>query len=328
MMLAAYSVFSLVLVLVSLLWLGRQGALADATGRVAAFVLFAVQLAVFVALLLLLVSYQAAPVYFIALCLVMVFCCIADCSFLQESALRLSESLRRGQYRAAEIRLAAAKRYKEALGAYVSQTDDLCESLLHQIEDAKKRLATGQKDAFQGIEASIGEMDNAAKVRRCANKTIDALLALKALEAEGDSIAFSFSGEVPADLLIDDLELCSVFSNLLDNALKAVRSVEGDSRFVGISCSVKGAYLVLKVANGADDGRSGLSKEVVLRGKPAKRLGGSVVFANRSVPEHGWGLRIVQDICARHDGELSLRSEDSSTVVVTAVLSCVAFGEC
>ena len=328
MMLAAYIAFSLVLVLVSLLWPGRQGALADATGRVTAFALFAVQLAVFVALLLLLGSYQASPVYSIALCLVVVFCCIADCVFLQESASRLSESLRQERYRAAEIRLAAAERYQKALGAYVSQTDDLCESLLRQIEDAKKRLATGQKDAFQGIEASIGEMDNAAKVRRCANKTIDALLALKALEAEGDSIAFSFSGEVPADLLIDDLELCSVFSNLLDNALNAVRSVEDDGGFVGISCFVKGAYLVLKVKNGADGGHSGLPKEVVLRGKPAKRLGSSAVFASRSVPGHGWGLRIVQDICARHDGELSLRSEDDSAVVVTAVLSCVAFGEC
>ncbi len=327
MMLAACIAFSLALVLVSFLWLGRQGALADVAGRVAAFALFAVQFAVFVALLLLLGSYQASPVYSIALCLVMVFCCIADCMFLQESASRLSESLRQEQCRAAKIRLAAAERYQKALGAYVSQADDLCENLLRQIQDAKKRIATGQKDAFQGIESSISEMDNAAKVRRCGSKTIDALLALKALEAEGDSIAFSFSGEVPPDLHIDDLELCSVFSNLLDNALNAARSAQGEGRVVDVACSVKGAYLILRVANGADGGASSLPKKVMLRGRPAKRLGGSAVFAGRSVPEHGWGLRIVQDICARHDGELSLESEDGNRVVTTAVLSCVAFGE-
>lgn len=327
MMIVVGIAVSLVLVVASLLWLGRQGALAGASSRVAALALFAVQLAVFIALLWLLGCYQASPLYSCALCLAMVFCCIADCVFLKESASRLSESLRQEQYRAAETRLAAAERYQKALGSYISQTNDLYEDLLLQIQDAGKRLAVGQEDAFQGIEASIREIDAAARVRRCDSKTIDALLALKALEAEEDSVGFSFSGGVPESLSIDDLELCSVFSNLIDNALNAARSVEGEGRFVDIACSVKGAYLILKVTNGTDGGPSSLPKKAVFRGKPAKRLGGSSIFSDRSVPEHGWGLRIVQDICARYEGELSLESEVDSRVTATAVLSCVALGE-
>lgn len=126
---------------------------------------------------------------------------------------------------------------------------------------------------------------------------------------------------------IDDLELCSVFSNLIDNALNAARCVEGEGRFVDIACSVKGAYLILKVTNGTDGGSSTLPKKVAFRGKSAKRLGGSSVFSDRSLPEHGWGLRIVQDICARYEGELSLESEGDGKVTATAVLSCVGFGE-
>ena len=327
MVFAVYIAVSLVLVAASLFWLGSQGALAGAASRVAAFALFAIQLAVFIALLWLLGSYEASSLYSCALCLAMVFCCIADCVFLKESASRLSESLRQEQCRSAEIRLAAAERYQKALGAYVSQMNDLYEDLLLQIEDAGWRLAGGQEDAFRGIEASIREIDAAARVRRCENKTIDALLTLKALEAEGDFVGFSFSGGVPEGMGIDDLELCSVFSNLIDNALNAARCVEGEGRFVDIACSVKGAYLILKVTNGTDGGSFTLPKKVAFRGKSAKRLGGSSVFSDRSLPEHGWGLRIVQDICARYEGELSLESEGDGKVTATAVLSCVGFGE-
>ncbi len=315
--------FSLVAVLASLVWLKRQGALAGAACKIGAFVLFAVQLVILVVLLWLLGSYQASPVYSIALCLVMIFCCIADSVFLQESASRLSERLRQEQSRSAETRLVAAERYQRALEAYVSQTDDLHRDLLAQIEDAKARLAAGQEDALQGVEASIRKIDEAAKVRRCQNGTIDALLALKALEAEGDSIEFSFSGEVPASLVIDELELCSVFSNLIDNALNAARSATGQARFVDVACSAKGAYLVLRVANGTAEGADGLPKKVAFRGASAKRLGAHSMFANRSVPEHGWGLKIVQDICARYDGELSLEREGDNAVAAVAIVSCV-----
>ena len=67
--------------------------------------------------------------------------------------------------------------------------------------------------------------------------------------------------------------------------------------------------------------------KVAFRGKSAKRSGGSSVFSDRSLTEHGWGLRIVQDICARCEGELSLESEGDGKVTATAVLSCVGFGE-
>lgn len=314
--------FSIAAVFASLFWLKRKGMLANAMGRAAALGLFAAQLVVLVALSWLLSWCQKSALYSIALCIAMTLCCVADCAFLQESSLRLSRRLRQERQRAAETRLAAANSYQKAMASYVAQTDGLYEGLLSQIDELRSRIAAGDGDAFQGIEQAIAQMDAVAKARHCQNRTIDALLTLKALEAEEGSVRFSFSGAVPEGLRIEDLELCSVFSNLIDNALNAARSAEGDARYVDVVCSVKGAYLIVGVTNGVADGAAERLRRSAFPGKLASLL---PVRAGGAVPEHGWGLKIVREICSRYAGSFSLEAKDSNSVTATAILSCMPF---
>ncbi len=314
--------FSIAAVFASLFWLKRKGMLANAMGRAAALGLFAAQLVVLVVLLWLLSWYQASPLYSIALCVAMVFCCVADCVFLQESSLRLSQRLQKEKCRVAETCLAAVNSYQKAMASYVAQTDGLYEGLLSQIDELRSRIVAGEGDAFQGIEQAIAQIDAAAKARHCQNRTIDALLSLKALEAEEGFVRFSFNGTVPEGLRIEDLELCSVFSNLIDNALNAARSAEGDARYVDVVCSVKGAYLIVGVTNGVADGAAARSRRSAFLGKLASLL---PARAGGVVPEHGWGLKIVREICSRYAGSFSLEVKDSNSVTATAILSCMPF---
>jgi sensor histidine kinase regulating citrate/malate metabolism len=105
---------------------------------------------------------------------------------------------------------------------------------------------------------------------------------------------------IPNKLEIEPLHVCSIFSNLLDNALEAVENMEPSKRSIQLWAEIKNNYLCMKVSNTT-------RKEHVRRKRRKNR---------------GYGSLILQDIAGKYDGTYTTSYAEgiySAAVVVKVV---------
>ena len=151
-----------------------------------------------------------------------------------------------------------------------------------QLENIRKRIANGE------VEAAKVEMDHFQKSldetrpeEYCKNRVVNAVMTEKAKQCRKKNIELDAELMVPAALRMDALQICSLFSNLMDNAIEAV-TIENtkECRWIRVNTEVKNAYLCIKISNPA------APSHVVRK----KRDG------------HGYGTKIIQDIVKQYDG--------------------------
>lgn len=151
--------------------------------------------------------------------------------------------------------------------------------------DYKNQLAVGltlleQKDydrLADQLRALSDSLTTTETVHFCANPVVNAVLANKAALCRRENITLEASLDVPEATGLSDGELCSVFANLLDNAIKAVRPLPPDQRRITIKAGPDGGSLLLKTENPYD---------------PTQYRKGK-----------GLGQGIVRDIAKAHDGD-------------------------
>ena len=151
-----------------------------------------------------------------------------------------------------------------------------------QLENIRKRIANGE------VEAAKVEMDHFQKSldetrpeEYCQNRVVNAVMSEKAKQCRKKNIELDAELMVPAALRMDALQICSLFSNLMDNAIEAV-TIENtkECRWIRVNTEVKNAYLCIKISNPA-------APSHVAR---TKREG------------QGYGTKIIQDIVKQYDG--------------------------
>lgn len=214
---------------------------------------------------------------------------------------------------AAEEREAAREFAREV----ESVTDAQREHLARAVEAAAEAEALRREliEGFGAVERALASGDAAGAcdllddlVRSvpprgasfCRNPTVDALLASKAAAAQARGIRFEANADVPPALALPDIEVCAVISNLVDNALAGVEGVSPERRRVEVAVRVAGAHLALRVEN-PFAGAPRHARRGLLRGVAARP---------GALPDHGWGLSIVEAIVASHDGTVAIEDAD------------------
>lgn len=264
-------------------------------------------------------------VYPIGACAAHTLGCIGICALVWGIGQTQSVAVNRERLRVAEESARAASEYKALLAANAAQMRELCEGFaaeLKALETAmEEREGTARLDGlasnqklddlnFTLLEGALEKLEKTTRTHYCANATANAILALKARTCADAGIEFTFTGFVPQELATDDLELCSVFSNLLDNAINAAgnHANNAPASFVRISCTAKGVYLIIKVVNSCS-----LEIETSVTAKRRPK------YADPS-REHGWGLEIVNDICSKRGGSFALEHTSPTEITATAIL--------
>lgn len=139
-------------------------------------------------------------------------------------------------------------------------------------------------------------------VEYCQNETVNVLLNAKSRELREKCIPFQISCTLPEELDVEPLDLCSVFSNLIDNAMEYCMAHPSKKNEIKIYADtpVPGSILI-QIQNHAQLSHANFSQ------------------TTKAHPEqHGYGLDIVRTIASRYQGELSLTYEHA---VVTATVS-------
>lgn len=121
------------------------------------------------------------------------------------------------------------------------------------------------------------------------NNVVDAIISSKAALCESKGIMFSYQIEPLENIRIDTVDLSSLLSNLLDNAVEAAEKTENG--YIKIEIFKYKAYYDICVENS-------------FMGKNSISYSGLQLLSTKSDNVmHGYGTQIVEDIARKYDGD-------------------------
>lgn len=200
--------------------------------------------------------------------------------------------------------LEVQERYNDRLAEDAKNIDRIRSNAKREFERAAALLSENGAQDARSVLAGVREMMGTTMYRFCKNAIIDVIADVKHADCEDAGVRAEFSLDVPRYTpAIPDVELCAVFSNLLDNASEAAKASAEDASiedpFVVMVSEVHGNILSISVRNSMPK-----DAEVV-----AKRARNSKPLSFKSIEDHGWGLSIVEEIVLRHGGALTTKAE-------------------
>lgn len=207
-----------------------------------------------------------------------------------------------------EEQLVAQERHGAQLKQDVVEATLIRERLIQELKELDGLLEREEgRDASQRMHHAVA-LVQAGRQGFCAHHVIDALVTAKvnAFEALGVSVACNL--DVPSDLPVPSVELCAVFSNLLDNALHSCEELAAQGRrdlSVDVRAHVARGYLLVRVSNDCAPN--------------AKRARQDAHRRRPHLAEHGWGLSILKAVAERRDGNLRTTCENGTFVTEVAL---------
>ena len=151
-----------------------------------------------------------------------------------------------------------------------------------------------------------GQNRQAAQVRFTEHFAVNAILQNAAERAANAGICFEASAMLPRALPIPDEDLCTLFMNLLDNALEGAEQTEGEKRFIRLRTSIRNGFLAVFCEN-SYNGRLSTDQHGRLR-------------TTKAEPEaHGFGLTLMENIAEKYKSLLDVSYTDTVFTVQTAL---------
>ncbi len=163
--------------------------------------------------------------------------------------------------------------------------------LKHQI--GRLRMGGGKEDNALGeIEEQLAIYDAHVKT---GNDALDVILTEKSLLCAKSGISVDITADGGCIDFMTNEDIYSLFGNILDNAMAAVRDLEQEKRTVVLYVQPVGEMLVVR--------------EVNYFGAPIDFEDGlPVTKGDRRF--HGYGIKSIKYVCDRYDGDLTVTAED------------------
>lgn len=215
---------------------------------------------------------------------------------------RLRETER--EYKAIQNRMENDYNYYMLADSKFTEISELRHDIQNQFRTIRVLLNTpdGREEAENIIDDIQQRLLSVKAVNYCKNRTINAVLTVKLNEEKTNRIQTQIVLNDCSGLPFDDYDLCSLISNLFDNAIESCMKFEDVSKtFIEIKSGIQGGFFIIKFTN------SCLNE--IEKGKSQKSEAG-----------HGYGTKISANICQKYKGSFDLKKE-GDTAIATAALS-------
>ena len=170
-----------------------------------------------------------------------------------------------------------------------------CHDLKHQIKAIRSQI--GKENFEKYLDRLQDSIDEYGTVVDCGNETINVVLTEKNIICLSNGVKFSYIIDGTLFDFLSEMEIVSLFGNVLDNALESCGKVsDPQKRVISLKALLRGEVVVLHVENFYED------ELVMVDGMP---------MTTKSGTGHGFGLRSIREIAERYDGTVSVDTESN-----------------
>lgn len=132
-------------------------------------------------------------------------------------------------------------------------------------------------------------------------RILDLILGQKQMVAEQEQIRFEVQATPLSQLNIKEQELCSLFGNLLDNAIEACKQITIGKKEISVRIEQHKKMLFVEISNTFEE--------------LPKRKNGLFQSTKSEADFHGYGLKSVARIVEAYEGDISYEVEENRFVV-------------
>lgn len=160
----------------------------------------------------------------------------------------------------------------------------------------------------EGFEKYANEVISSCTIERieyCRNSTVNAAVWSKESLAKEKGIEFSAEINLPEKISVDSMDIVSVFTNLLDNAIEACDKIENGEKKISLNCICKKGVAVINCENSCADSEK------------SKKL----VSEKKNPLLHGLGTNIVRNIAQKYNGTYKTKAENN-IFTASVVMDC------
>ena len=156
----------------------------------------------------------------------------------------------------------------------------------------KKREYDKFEKYVDEINVNIDSFGNNVTVQ---NGIVDAIINKYYSEAVANGIDMEVKGRFPSDCKIDAYHLCTIFSNILSNALEA--TIEAEKKWISVVCKYTEDNILVEVKNTFDNNNIARNGKLRTHKKDANN--------------HGFGLENVKESISKYDGLWGVDIQDN-----------------
>lgn len=175
----------------------------------------------------------------------------------------------------------------ENLKASIEEVRQARHDMRHQLNQISALAETGDLEGLKSyLEKNISRIPNLG-IHFCENRAADSVIGYYCAMAKREDIPFCAKLDLPQILPIDEINMCLVLSNLLENALEASIRTAQDRRQIKITAYLHAERLLLIEVENAYDGE--------IREKDG-------VFQSSKRKGNGVGIQSIQHIAEKSGG--------------------------
>ena len=196
------------------------------------------------------------------------------------------------------------QKYKE-LSAAVEKNRELVHDAKNHYLVIREYIRKGDYESLDGyVDGLQQDFARTDAWVYTGNHILDLILGQKQMMAREQGVSFKLQASPLSGLPFSDREICSLFGNLLDNAIEACGRVRKRDAEILVKIEQQNQMLFIEIANSTDGIPERMDRGFRSRKKDPSR--------------HGYGLKSVERIVADHDGVIDYHADERSfTVTVT-----------
>ncbi len=216
---------------------------------------------------------------------------------------RLREVNREKAY-AAQQALLLEQNYQTAQEAYESNAK-LYHDMRNHFALLQAYITEGKISDAKEYLQKLSSMSESAIERHTGIDAVDYILSQKAEYARRQDIEMQIHAEYPKDCAIDPVDLCTILTNLLDNAIEAcTRQQENKKRNLSVTMRRIHQFIILRISNTSE------SAPVIRNGK--------LITSKQDSLQHGWGIQSVETAVKKYQG--TMKYEYSNSIFTVSVM--------
>ncbi|WP_270642020.1 sensor histidine kinase [Paraclostridium sordellii] len=155
-----------------------------------------------------------------------------------------------------------------------------------------KTMSSEQEDLNNYIDGISKNLNEFEEIYNTGNMILDIILNEKQAKCNENDISLYCDINFSKCSFIEMTDVCSIFSNILDNAIEACNKINNDEKYIKIRGTVVKSYYVIRCEN------SKINKVKIKNNK--------IITSKKDKFIHGIGLKSVKSSLKKYDGELEI----------------------